>query len=142
MNLPRIHLITLGVKDMAVSRAYYEAMGWETAPISMDEITFFQSAGQVLGLYLQDALNGDTGLDAPRPGGMTLAVNTHGREEVDALFAKALEAGATLLKAPHEMPWGGYTGYVADPDGHPWEFTYVAQLVPDKSGALTLPDKL
>ena len=138
----RIHLITLGVKDMAVSRAYYEAMGWETAPISRDEVTFFQAGEQVLGLYLQDALNGDTGLDAPKPGGITLAVNAQSRAEVVALFAQALEAGATILMAPREMPWGGYTGYVADPDGHPWEFSHVAQLVPDKSGALILPDSL
>lgn len=142
MSNNRIHLITLGVKDMAVSRAYYVAMGWETAPISMDAVTFFQAGEQVLGLYLQDTLNHDTGLELPKPGGMTLGVNTQSRAEVDALFAQALEAGATALKAPVETPWGGYTGYVADPDGHPWEFSYVAQLVPDERGALTLPPSL
>jgi len=138
----RVHLITLGVKDMAVSRAYYEAMGWVTAPISMDDVTFFQAGDQVLGLYLQDALDHDTGLQGARPGGITLAVNVQSRDEVDGLFAKALEVGATILKRPVEMPWGGYTGYVADPDGHPWEFSHVAQLLPDENGALTLPDKL
>jgi len=138
----RVHLITLGVRDMAVSRAYYEAMGWVTAPISMDEVTFFQAGNQVLGLYLQDALNHDTGLEAPRPGGISLAVNTQSRDDVDALFQKALASGATPLKRPREMPWGGYTGYVADPDGHPWEFSHVAQLVPDENGALILPDSL
>jgi len=138
----RVHLITLGVRDMVISRAYYEAMGWVTAPISMDEVTFFQAGNQVLGLYLQEALNHDTGLEAPRPGGVTLAVNTASRDEVDAMFQKALAAGATPLKRPLEMPWGGYTGYVADPDGHPWEFSHVAQLVPDETGALILPDKL
>jgi len=137
-----IHLITLGVKDMAVSRAYYEAMGWETAPISMDEVTFFQAGNQVLGLYLQNALDHDTGLSGGTPGGITLAVNTESRAAVDALFAQALSAGATALKEPVETPWGGYTGYVADPDGHPWEFSYVAQLVPNADGALVLPAKL
>lgn len=139
---PRIHLITLGVKDMTVSRGYYEAMGWKASPISMDEVTFFQAGGQVLGLYLQAALSHDTGLDAAKPGGMTLAVNAHSRTEVDELFAQALSAGATVLKEPREMPWGGYTGYVADPDGHPREFSHVAQLVPDETGALILPDRL
>ncbi|HEY9079197.1 VOC family protein [Magnetovibrio sp.] len=138
----RVHLITLGVKDMAVSRAYYEAMGWVTSPISMDEVTFFQAGDQVLGLYLQEALDHDTGLNGAKPGGVTLAVNVQSRDEVDAMYAKALEAGATVLTRPREMPWGGYTGYVADPDGHPWEFSHVAQLVPDENGALILPDSL
>ena len=137
-----VHLITLGVKDMTVSRAYYEAMGWVASPISMDEVTFFQAGSQVLGLYLQEALDHDTGLQGAKPGGITLAINAHNRDEVDALFAKALEAGATVLNKPVEMPWGGYTGYVADTDGHPWEFSHVAQLVPDKNGALILPETL
>lgn len=138
----RIHLITLGVKDMAVSRAYYAAMGWEMSPISTDQVTFYQAGAQVLGLYPQDALDHDTGLSAAKPGGITLAVNSASRADVDSMFAQALASGATALKAPREMPWGGYTGYVADPDGHPWEFSHVAQLVPDENGALVLPDSL
>lgn len=142
MTQPRIHLITLGVKDMAVARAFYEAMGWQAAPYPIQEVTFFQSGDQVLGLYVQDALNADTGLTQPRPGGITLAINTQSREEVDALLAKAIKAGASVLAEPKSTPWGGYTGYIADPDGHPWEFSYVAQFVPDENGALVLPESL
>lgn len=135
----KVHLITLGVKDMAVSRAYYEAMGWVAAPMSEDAVTFFQAGEQVLGLYLQDMLDHDTGLSGARPGGVTLAVNTASRDEVDALVAQAVAAGGTQLTEPTVMPWGGYVTYVADPDGHPWEFAYVEQLVPDENGALRLP---
>ncbi|MCW8915430.1 MAG: VOC family protein [Magnetovibrio sp.] len=138
----RVHLITLGVQDMKVSRAYYESMGWVASPISMDEITFFQSGQQVLGLYLQATLDHDTGLSGGKPGGVTLATNTQSRGEVEALMKQAQEAGATVLKQPIEMPWGGYVGYIADPDGHPWEFSYVEQLVPNEDGALILPDSL
>jgi len=134
-----IHLITLGVSDMKASRAYYEALGWVASPMSMDEVTFFQSGGQVLGLYVQDALNHDTGLSDAKPGGISLAVNTRSRDEVDSLYQQALDAGATVLKRPQTMAWGGYTGYVADLDGHPWEFSYVEQLVPDENGLLFLP---
>lgn len=139
---PRVHLITLGVRDMSIARAFYEAMGWRAAPYPMQEVTFFQSGDQVLGLYLQSELNSDTGLTAPRPGGVTLAINTPSPEDVDAWFAKAIEAGATVLAKPKTMPWGGYTCYVADPDGHPWEFSYVKQFVPNVDGALVLPDSL
>ncbi|MBL4747555.1 MAG: VOC family protein [Magnetovibrio sp.] len=134
-----IHFITLGVSDMKASRIYYEALGWVASPMSQDDATFFQSGGQVLGLYRQDSLNQDTGLKDPKPGGLTLGVNLHSRKEVDDLYEQALKAGATVLKRPQATPWGGYVGYVADLDGHPWEFTYVAQLVPDESGVLTLP---
>ncbi|MBD3662155.1 MAG: VOC family protein [Arenibacter algicola] len=139
---PQVHLITLGVRDMSRARAFYETMGWTRSPISMDEVTFYQSGQQVLGLYLMDDLIKDTGLDSPAPGGITLAINTQSRDEVDALLSKAVAAGGTVLKAPKVMPWGGYTAYVADPDGHPWEFSHVAQLVPDANGALVLPDSL
>lgn len=141
-NAPRVHLITLGVRDMPVARTYYEAMGWRAAPYSMDQVAFFQSGDQVLGLYLQASLNHDTGLQAPRPGGITLAINTHSPAEVDALYAKALAVGAKSLAEPKTTPWGGYTCYVAAPDGHPWEFSYVAQFLPDETGALILPDSL
>ena len=138
----QVHLITLGVKDMAVSRAYYEAMGWVAAPFSEDAVTFFQSGGHVLGLYLQVMLDHDTGLSDPRPGGITLSRNLNSRDEVDRMIEKALEAGASLLAAAKVMPWGGYVAYVADPDGHPWEFAYVEQLVPNADGELILPTSL
>ena len=136
----RVHLITLGTKDMKTARAYYEAMGWVASPLSQDEVTFFQSGEQVLGLYLQDMLDHDTGLTDHKPGGITLAMNMQSREDVDAHMEKAVQAGATKLKAPVVMPWGGYVGYIADPDGHPWEFSYVEQPVPDENGALILPE--
>jgi predicted lactoylglutathione lyase len=38
---------------------------------------------------------------------------------VDELIARAADAGATVITAPGTQPWG-YTGTVADPDGHLW----------------------
>jgi len=55
---------------------------------------------------------------------MTLAQNFDSREAVDAAFAQALAAGATVLKAPEAVFWGGYSGYYADPDGHVWELAH------------------
>jgi len=37
---------------------------------------------------------------------------------------QAVAAGATLVKAPQEVFWGGYSGYFADPEGHLWELAY------------------
>ena len=81
--------------------------------------------GPVLALFPWDQLAVDAKLpDHPRPStfrGMTLAWNCRAREEVDAVLAFAVGKGAALLKAAHETDYGGYSGYFADPDGHPWE---------------------
>ena len=137
----RVHLITLGVNDMARSRAFYEALGWERAPYDMDEVTFYQAGAQVLGLYLQDMLDNDTGLSGGKPGGITLAVNQSSPEGVDEMLQKLVDAGGSVLAQPKEMPWG-YVAYGADPDGHPWEFSYVPILIPNDDGALILPESI
>ena len=57
-------------------------------------------------------------------GGVTLAQNCAEREQIDAIIARAVSAGASLQKAAVDTDWGGYSGYVADPDGHLWEIAW------------------
>ncbi|MFE9331734.1 VOC family protein [Streptomyces sp. NPDC007025] len=38
--------------------------------------------------------------------------------DVDALYAKARQAGARGLMAPKDQPWGERSAYVADPEGN------------------------
>jgi catechol 2,3-dioxygenase-like lactoylglutathione lyase family enzyme len=127
----RISIITLGVRDMAKSRAFYEALGWKAAGASNDAVTFFQGRGIVLGLFGQDALAEDAGIESgPQPEFRstapvsTLAYNCRSEAEVDDAFAHALSCGAKLLKQPQKVFWGGYSGYFADPDGHLWEVAH------------------
>jgi uncharacterized glyoxalase superfamily protein PhnB len=136
----RITLITLATADMARARRFYETPGWQAhAGLSQDEVTFFQLKGFVLGLYKADMLAADTGLSAPRPGGITLAINLRSEAEVQATLDEAVAAGGTVLAAPRRMPWGGVVGYFADPDGHPWEVTWLDAFPLDADGGLTLP---
>ena len=72
-------------------------------------------------------------------GGIALAQNHRSRDAVDAAVAQAVAAGATLLKAPEATDWGGYSGYVADPDGHPWEIAHNPSWPLADDGSLTLP---
>lgn len=139
----RLSLVTLGVADLGRAAAFYEALGWRRAAESQPGIVFFQLQGMVLGLFPLDELAKDQGRPgAPLgTGAVTLAHNLASREEVDEAYAAALAAGATPLKAPEEVFWGGYSGYAADPDGHPWEFAHnpFAPLASD--GTLTLPSE-
>jgi uncharacterized protein len=137
----RISLVTLGVANVAAARAFYERLGWTASSASMDEVVFFDMGGWMFGLYGQSNLSEDSGLTEtkPVPGGITLAYNTRSREEVDQFMDDVTEAGATLLASPVEMPWGGYVGYFADPDGHPWEISWVPHFPILEDGRLEIP---
>jgi hypothetical protein len=43
----------------------------------------------------------------------------------------AQAADATPTGPPHDRPWGIYSGYFADPDGHLWEVLWNPALEPD-----------
>ncbi len=136
----RVSLITLGVAEVARAAAFYEALGWKRAGESLEEIAFFQLPGQALALYPRAMMAEDLGRAAgDGPGAVALAQNLGSREAVDRLFAEAVSAGAAPLRMPHETPWGGYVAYVADPDGHAWEFAHVPDFPLNDDGTLTLP---
>jgi predicted lactoylglutathione lyase len=54
----------------------------------------------------------------------SLGYLTDTREEVDALLKQAKSAGATITDEPRERPWGIYSGYFKDLDGHLWEIIW------------------
>ena len=135
-------MITLGVADVARSTAFYESLGWRRSSASQDAITFFSMEGSVLGLFGRKALAEDAGVDASGTGfrGVSLALNCADRDEVDAVYAAWLDAGATAVKRPEAVFWGGYSGYVADPDGHLWEIAHNPLSPNDDQGRMQLPD--
>ena len=57
----RISLITLGVRDMARSGAFYEALGWARVE-TQDGVIAFDLIGQTLGLYPIEKLAEDLGV--------------------------------------------------------------------------------
>lgn len=135
-----ISLITLGVSDLARARAFYEALGWEAAE-APEGVVFIQLAGQVLALFGIDDLAADMKAESAGlgKGAITLARNFTTEAEVDAAFDLALSAGATVLKRPEKVFWGGYSGYFADPDGHVWEVAMNPFWPLGEEGTLTLP---
>jgi len=123
---PRISMITLGVRDMAASVSFYEqGLGFPRME-SPPDVAFFTLDGTWLALYGRDALAVDAGVSAQGQGfeAVSLAHNVRSEEEVDAVVAQAVAAGATLVKKPQAVFWGGYSGYFKDPDGHLWEVAY------------------
>jgi hypothetical protein len=130
MSVPAVlSLITLGVKDVAASTRFYQALGFELSSASVPgEVSFFRTAGGLLGLYGADDLRLDAQAGpGAEPGvfrGVTLAVNVASPEVVDAGLATAEASGARIAKPAQATEWGGYHGYFADPDGHLWEIAH------------------
>ncbi len=140
MTPQRVTLITLGVADLAAAKAFYNRLGWVERD-GAEGVAFFQMNGLVLGLFGLGDLAKDQGRQgaALGTGAMTLAQNFSTEAEVDAAFHAALDAGATALKAPEKVFWGGYSGYWADPDGHVWEVAMNPFWPLNDDGSLTLP---
>lgn len=157
---PRLSLVTPGTRDLDRSRRFYEALGFTASPASQGDVVFFQFAGgAVLSLFPRHLLAKDAGLaDAQRRdsrseereigdraigdrhfGGITLAHNVQSASEVDLVLAEAASAGARILKPGGQAFWGGYTGYLADPDGHPWEVAWNPHFAVDVAGGIALP---
>ena len=140
MTVPnRISIITLGVADLARSTAFYESLGW-TNSATVPSIAFFEMQGSVLGLYEWSALADDAKVPADGTGfrGVTLAMNLASTDEVDAVFAEWVAAGAAPQVEPHTAFWGGYSSYVADPDGHLWEIAHNPYARLDDDGRLVM----
>jgi len=141
---PAISLVTLGVRDVAAATRFYQALGFPLSSASVPGVvSFFRTAGGLLGLYGADDLADDAQL--PRTGdaafrGVTLAVNLGSREQVDAAIGAAEAAGARVIKAAQATEWGGYHAYFADPDGHAWELAHNPFWPLDERGLPVLPD--
>jgi catechol 2,3-dioxygenase-like lactoylglutathione lyase family enzyme len=137
----RLSLVTLGVSDLERAIAFYERLGWQRKGKAYEGVAFFDAGGVVLALYPKAALTAEAGMEMAAGGGnLTLAHNVASRAEVDAVVAAMQRAGGTLRKAPEAQSWGGYSGFVADPDGFVWEICHNPVFPLDAAGRVVVPD--
>jgi uncharacterized protein len=133
---PRFDVLTLGVANLERSLAFYrDGLGWPTDGVVgtefHDDLTGADGAiaflrldnGIQIALYKQD----DLAMDAQIPlvsmasPQFSLIHQVGSRDEVDRTLGEAVAAGGRLTAPPHMRPFGFYSGYVQDPDGHLWE---------------------
>ena len=138
----RLSLVTLGVADVARSRRFYEAMGLVASSASQEDVTFFQLGNVVLALFGRAALAADAGVTDNGQGlpAVAFAWNVASEKDVDSALARAAASGGRLVKPGQKVFWGGYSGYIADPDGHLWEVAYNPLFPLDGKGRISLPD--
>lgn len=135
----RIDVITLAVADLGRALAFYrDGLGLETRGIVGEEfqgdettaagavVMIRLSGGLTLALYPRTELAKDANvkLGPPQTGEFSLGHIVPSRDAADAVLAQAQAAGALLTEPAHERPWGIYSGYFRDPDGHLWEVIY------------------
>jgi catechol 2,3-dioxygenase-like lactoylglutathione lyase family enzyme len=140
-----LNVITLAVEDLERALAFYrDGLGLESDGVVGTEWTdertgahgaialFDLAGGPILSLYPRSDLAKDAGIAAgpPRSGEFSLGQLVRTREEVDELLRRAEAAGATVTESAHDRPWGIYSGYFRDPDGHLWEVIWNSGRIP------------
>ncbi len=122
-------MVVLASRDVSRLRRFYRALGWPELAGATDELCRFELGPVVLTLYPDERH-----LDESQPDGsshITLVVPLASRELVDGAYRTAIDAGAELVSPPTDQSWGGRSSVVADPDGHRWEFLWVATRRPE-----------
>ncbi len=134
----RLTIISLGVDNLEISNKFYEEkFGWKKMVSSNEYISFFQLNGILFSLYPREKLAEDATVNPIGNGfkGFSLAYNTRSKIEVDALFENLKSKGVKIIKQPEEVFWGGYSGYIADPDDNLWEIAFNPFLPLDEHGS-------
>src|SRR5574337_153380 len=130
---PRINMITLGVDDLEVSLKFYrDGLGLPTQGIIGREFEhgaialFDLQHGFKLAIFPRADLARDAGIarTGRSPTEFSLGHMVNSEREVDAVIRRAVDAGARLVKPAQKTFWGGYAGYLQDPDDHLWEILF------------------
>jgi catechol 2,3-dioxygenase-like lactoylglutathione lyase family enzyme len=135
----RITALTLGVRDREAARHFYvDGLGWQPVLEVPGDVVFIQAGhALLLCLWSVDDLAAEAGEDvgfghnAPT---ISLGHNVATPGEVYATLDAAVAAGAELVAPARQQPWGGVSGYFADPDGYRWEVVYNPGLSFDDAG--------
>jgi len=138
-----LHLVTLGVADLALALAFYTALGLTRRDTGDKGVAFFQAGSVVISLFPRDRLAADATLPDTAPDaafrGITLACNVAAAADVAPLIHRAVAAGGRCVKPPGIAFWGGTSGYFADPDGHVWEVAHNPFFPFDAEDRLVIP---
>lgn len=129
-----MHAITLAVADVARSAEFYRALlgiegsgvigteypatetqaGGTTAMFTLDD-------GLIVSVYGRDDMAKDSGVALADGPVAAIGHFVDSQADAEAFLDRARIAGATMLAAPYTRPWGMWSGFFQDPDGHLWE---------------------
>src|SRR5262245_18777422 len=116
---PRISFITLAVRDLDRTRAFYvDGLGWEPELDVPGEVIMIRTGDKLrLSLWAEAEFEEEVGPIGRGEGvpPFTLAHNVPTPEEVDEVLEAARAAGADPVRPGIQREWGGYSAYFGDP---------------------------
>jgi catechol 2,3-dioxygenase-like lactoylglutathione lyase family enzyme len=121
----RVSAITLFVEDLAAAKRFYQEVF--ELPVHFEDP---HSAVFDLGSILVNLLTVSEAPELIEPARVADASAgsrfqlTIPVDDVDAIAARLVERGVTLLNGPMDRPWGVRTAAFADPAGHVWEIAH------------------
>ena len=120
--------VTLAVRDVERSHAFYVGgLRWTPELHVPGEVLMFVVGERlVLSLWERSAFEAEVGAPALSGAGVapvTLSHNVATPAEVDEVLEVARAVGAEV-RGPVTREWGGYSGYLTDPDGFRWEVAW------------------
>lgn len=122
----RMHLVLLGVANVARSAQFYEALGWTRSPTGNDGFVKFNMGGYAICLINREDFASDALAPSPSGSGFSGVALIHlarNAEDVPRILAQAAAAGGAIVKPATRTHWG-VAGYFKDPDGHLFEVDY------------------
>jgi catechol 2,3-dioxygenase-like lactoylglutathione lyase family enzyme len=137
---PRLNAVTLVTDDVLERRRFYESLGWSSPSEPRDDFVMFRHGGAAFSIWTSGEAREEIAEPLRRSGfefpGFTLAVAVEREELVDEGLEAARSAGAAVVAEPVKRPFGGRSGYFADPAGVPWEVVWIPGTSIDENGGL------
>ena len=132
--MSRMHFISLPVRDVAASQAFYEAIGFTSNPRFADADTACMVWCDSFFAMIMTREKWRTFTDRPIPergsSQIMLGLACGSREEVDRLAEQATPSGGLTDAQPVTDYGTMYARTVTDPDDHLWELTWFDSVAP------------
>ena len=134
-----LHMVMVPATDMAVLRKFYiDGLGWQSWGADVPGSFMLRAGTAVIVFVPRDYLAAESGIDLSATARAINAIFVETRVDVEAQFAEAVAAGATVTSPIRDRDGGLYSGYFTDPEGNGWEIVWSPAMRPGPDGGLTL----
>ena len=119
MKIDMLGLFTDRFEEM--KRFYVEVLDFEIGT-ELENYVEFSGQGVRFAIcsrsVMVDTVSQELFAEQPTGKPLSFAFRCDSKEAVEADYAALISKGAVAVKEPEVMPWGQYTAFFADPDGH------------------------
>jgi predicted lactoylglutathione lyase len=134
-----LHMVMVPATDMAALRKFYiDGLGWQSWGADVPGSFMLRAGTAVIVFVPRDYLAAESGIDLSATARAINAIFVETRVDVEAQFAEAVAAGATVTSPIRDRDGGLYSGYFTDPEGNGWEIVWSPAMRPGPDGGLTL----